>query len=170
MRDGGREVIPYLREITAVVVLVVLTFIGWSLYSWGHGNGAAKVQARWDKERADLMAEYARDMADARERERQLTEHMAEVAAIYEKDRQDAQAAADAVVADLRAGNIRLHQRWQAAIATRDLSRAAAAPGEPDAAADDRDAAAARIVRAGAVADAQIRGLQAVIRSYRGEQ
>ena len=148
---------------------IAIVAIIWLLYAWGHGNGKAEVQAQWDKERAEMLAAYAEDMANARERERQLTEHMAEVADIYERDRRDAQDAADRVVADLRAGNLRLHQRWQAAAATRDLSRAATATGEPDAAADDRDAAAARIVRAGALADAQIRGLQAVILSYRGE-
>ena len=160
---------PYVREAGALLLLALLTWGGWCLYSSGRDHGAAHVQGLWDKERNAMLEAYADDMAKARDRERQLTEHMAQVAATYERDRQDAQATADAVVADLRAGNLRLHQRWQAAAATRDLSRAATATGEPDAAADDRDAAAARIVRAGALADAQIRGLQAVILSYRGE-
>ena len=158
-----------LRYLPHVLVAAVIAWAVWAVYDWGHDNGAAKVQAQWDKERTELLEAYADDMAKARERERELTEHMAEVAESYERDRADAQAAADRVVSELRAGNLRLHKRWQAAIATRDLSEAATAAGESDAAADDRHASASRIVRAAEHCDAQVRGLQAVIRSYRGE-
>lgn len=83
------------------------------------------------------------------------------VAAQYEKDRADAQAASDRLVADLRAGNQRLHDRWQAAIATSELSAAAAAGAITDGRADDRHQSASRIIGAADACDAQVKGLQA---------
>lgn len=83
------------------------------------------------------------------------------LAAQYEQDKANAQAAHDAVVADLRAGNQRLHQRWQAAIATGELSAAAATAGIADGATDDRIQSAGRAIGAAAACDAQVRGLQA---------
>lgn len=83
------------------------------------------------------------------------------LAAQYEQDKAHAQAAHDAVVADLRAGNQRLHQRWQAAVATGELSAAAATAGLADGATDDRIQSAGRAIGAAAACDAQVRGLQA---------
>ncbi|WP_423159382.1 endopeptidase [Stenotrophomonas geniculata] len=80
--------------------------------------------------------------------------------ATYEKEKNDAQKATDRLVADLRAGNQRLHQRWQATVATAELSAAAAAASQPDGRADDRIESAGRAVGAAAQCDAQVRGLQ----------
>lgn len=86
------------------------------------------------------------------------------LAAKYEQDKAHAQAAHDAVVADLRAGNERLHQRWQAAAATSELSATAAAAGTADGGADDRFHSAGRIVGAADRCDAQVIALQAFAR------
>jgi len=86
------------------------------------------------------------------------------LAAQYERDKADAQAASDLVVADLRAGNVRLHQRWQAALATGELSAAAAAASGVDGGAADREASAGRIIGAAATCEAQVVGLQAYAR------
>lgn len=83
------------------------------------------------------------------------------LAAQYEREKVDAQTASDRVIADLRAGNLRLHQRWQASVATGQLSAAAAAASEPDGAADDRIESAGRAIGAAAQCDAQVRALQA---------
>lgn len=83
------------------------------------------------------------------------------LAAQYEKEKANAQTASDRVIADLRAGNLRLHQRWQASVATGQLSAAAAAASEPDGAADDRIESAGRAIGAAAQCDAQVRALQA---------
>lgn len=82
------------------------------------------------------------------------------LAATYEKEKDDAQKASDRLIADLRAGNQRLHQRWQATVATAELSAAAAAASQPDGRADDRIESAGRAVGAAAQCDAQVRGLQ----------
>lgn len=86
------------------------------------------------------------------------------LAAQYEKERVDAQAVSDRVVADLRSGNVRLHQRWQASVATGQLSAAAAAAAQSDGRTDDRIESAGRAIGAAAQCDAQVRGLQAFAR------
>lgn len=83
------------------------------------------------------------------------------LAATYEKEKDDAQKASDRLIADLRAGNQRLHQRWQAFLATAELSAAAAAGSQPDGRADDRIESAGRAIGAAAQCDAQVRALQA---------
>ncbi|MGE8253360.1 endopeptidase [Stenotrophomonas pavanii] len=83
------------------------------------------------------------------------------LAATYEKEKDDAQKASDRLIADLRAGNQRLHQRWQASLATAELSAAAAAGSQPDGRADDRIESAGRAIGAAAQCDAQVRALQA---------
>ena len=83
------------------------------------------------------------------------------VAAQHERDKADAQVASDRLVADLRAGNQRLHVRWQAAIATSELSAAAAAAAIADGGAADRYESAGRIIGTADACDAQVKGLQA---------
>src|SRR6188768_3475716 len=61
----------------------------------------------------------------------------AEIAESYEKGKVDAKAAADKFVADLRADNIRLRNRWQGCQASR-VPETAAAASQPDAAERDR--------------------------------
>ncbi|HDX0923916.1 TPA: endopeptidase [Stenotrophomonas maltophilia] len=86
------------------------------------------------------------------------------LASKYEKEKNDAQKASDRLVADLHAGNQRLHQRWQAFVATAELSSAAAAASQPDGRADDRIESAGRAIGAAAQCDAQVKGLQAFAR------
>lgn len=153
-----------------LILLQLILLFGAGLI--GHAIGTwdvAELEAEIAAERAEMAEAVRQAEADAREAERQATQRIAEVAQQYEQEKRDAQDAADRVVADLRAGNLRLHQRWQAALATGELSRAATAAGEPDAAADDRIESAGRIVRAAAECDAQVRGLQAVIRADRSD-
>ena len=85
----------------------------------------------------------------------------------YEQEKIDAQAAADRLAADLRAGNVSLHRRWEACSATADLSAAFPGAGLADGGADDRAESAGRAVAAAAACDAQVRGLQAVLMADR---
>ena len=84
-----------------------------------------------------------------------------ELAARYEKEKADAQAASDRLVADLRSGTVRLHARWEAAAATAQLSATTAAAAQPDGGAADRFESAGRAIGAADQCDAQVRGLQA---------
>ena len=126
---------------------------------------------------ADMSLQVAKDQAalaaaqvEASESARQVEHEMANAAnaaaASYEQGKRDAEQAARVVVAGLRAGNLRLRDQWQGCKA-RGVPGVAGAASEPDAAADDRNDSAGRIVRAGAACDAQVIGLQQFILSER---
>lgn len=97
-----------------------------------------------------------------RKLEQDLAAAQAGVSEAYEKGKKDAEATGVAVAADLRAGNLRLQQRW-AGCKTQRLSDSAAAAGKLDAAVRDREESAGRIIRAAAQCDAQVRGLQKLL-------
>ena len=125
-------------------------------------SASSAEQAR-DRAQAELSAaQAALDQAHTIiDTERRRAAAAADVAARYEQEKADALATYDRVVADLRAGQLRLHARWQAAVATHELSTAAAAAALADAAARDREESAGRAIGAAAQCDAQVRGLQA---------
>jgi len=110
---------------------------------------------------ADLTAEVNNRIA-ANRLERDLAKAQADASEAYEKGKKDAEATSTAVVAALRAGNLRLQHRWSGCEAEL-LSSTAAATAEPDAATRNREESAGRIVRAAAQCDAQVRGLQKLL-------
>lgn len=152
--------------IRALLILLALLAL---LAIWQRGSLANAQRTAVAAESARDAMQAERDAARAeRDRaaqiiatERRTAAAANALAAQYEQDKAHAQAAHDAVVADLRAGNQRLHQRWQAAVATGELSAAANAASLADGATDDRIQSAGRIVGAAAACDAQVRGLQA---------
>ena len=89
------------------------------------------------------------------------------VSAAYEKGKADAEANAKRVVADLRAGNLVLRDRWTSCQASSGLPRPTPDTSEPDARTADRDESAGRIVQAAAQCDAQVKGLQSLLRLER---
>lgn len=111
---------------------------------------------------------HAEALADARERERALRKDMADARADYHRRIEDAQAAADRDLADLRAGNLRLREHWRQCEASAGAGTPAAGGAAPgaDGSAGLREASAARIVRAVAACEAQVIGLQDVVRGY----
>ncbi len=104
----------------------------------------AVAAAEAERDKADREA-HVRDLLDASNKARE--EGIAH--AVEEQQR---------LVADLRAGNVRLREQW--AGCRSQVSGDAGAGQEPDAGADDRAASAGRVVRAADDADIQIRGLQ----------
>lgn len=145
------------------MIRLLLTILAAALLALGY--------SLWMAERADKRADVAESelafataandaLVETLEIERYHAQDLARIAAEYEQDKIDAQAAADRVVADLRADNLRLSKRWAGCPA---VPQAAATAGQPDAAADDRAESAGRIVRAAAECDAQVRGLQAIV-------
>lgn len=119
---------------------------------------AARDKARDERDAAATALADANDVLAAERANAQAANHLA---ATYEREKDDAQRASDRLIADLRDGNQRLHQRWQATVATAELSAAAAAASQPDGRADDRIESAGRAVGAAAQCDAQVRALQA---------
>ena len=126
-------------------------------------EATSRLRADTAEQRAESLAGELRSTQAALKAEHDQAQRQAAIARQYEQDKADAQAAADRTIADLRAGNLRLRQRWQGCR----VPGPAAAPGEPDGAAADREQGASDLVRAAAEADAQIRGLQALIRAGR---
>lgn len=102
----------------------------------------------------------------ARTTEQQAGQALATIGDKHEQDREAAETVPDAVVADLRAGNLRLRREWQGCEAQR-LSDAAAGASERDALAASRDALTGDLVRVGRDADDQLRACQAVVRADR---
>lgn len=133
---------------------------------WQRGTVAQAERARDNAQTAKAVAEQERDDAIAVIAvERQRVKRAEAVATQYEQEKADAESKGAAVADGLRAGNLRLQQRWAGCEAR--VSDLAASSGQPDGAADDRADSAGRIVRAAAACDAQVRGLQALILSDR---
>lgn len=156
------------------IILAVKACILLGLLSIAYYLGGASARVDLAQYKAKIMASTAKaaDLATkASELARKAEQaKAAEIAAIGEKYEQDKQAndrkQAD-LVASLRSGAERLHQRWQAALATSELSRTVASAAELDAAQRDREGSAVRIIAAADRCDAQVKGLQEVIRADR---
>ena len=155
-----------------VVLLILLGVIAWQRGSvWKAEAQASSAQA--DREAA-IAAREAADAELAQVQALVVTERASAkaanaLAARYEKEKSDAQAASERVVADLRDGHRRLHDRWQAAVNTTALSQAVAGASQSDGGADDRYQSAGRAIGAADQCDAQVRALQAYARQCGGE-
>ena len=143
----------------------------------GLGGAAGYHKGKVDAERAAKIA-MSEHLAEDREAERVATEAADRyknalttaqnaVSAAYEKGKADAEANAKRIVADLRAGNLVLRERWSACKAGDGLPNPAANTSEPDTGTADRDESAGRIVQAAAQCDAQVKGLQNLLRLER---
>jgi hypothetical protein len=114
------------------------------------------------------LAEKTRVAADkAHALERSIGTSLAAAGEQYEKGKRDAQAAGAGVVADLRAGNLRLQKRWAGCEAASAVPGTPASPGGSDATADSRRQGAGDLVRVADESDAQLAACQAVVRADR---
>lgn len=151
------------------VLVVALGLLGVG-YSLGNKSGRIAL-AEYQKAAAEQTAKDADKLAkltqEYRETERKHAETLNDVATQYEADKRAIETNADRLVADLRSDNRRLHKRWQVAQAAASVSGTESGPGEPDAAEQDRIGSAARIIAAADQCDAQVAGLQEVIRADR---
>ena len=130
-------------------------------------TGVQTARLHYQEDRnAKLAAALGKAQADAqvaaRKAEAEKAQAIAAIADRYEQDKREADEAQKRLVADLRAGNVRLQDRWRGCV-----SGIAATAAERDAAAADREASAARIVRAARDADDQIRALQDIVKADR---
>lgn len=150
--------------VSRVLLGAVLLLAGIAV--WQRGTVAQAERARDNAQAAKKVAEQERDNAIAVIAvERQRVKRAEAVATQYEQEKADAESKGAAVADGLRAGNLRLQQRWAGCEAR--VSDLAASTGQPDGAADDRADGARDLVRAAAEADAHIRGLQALVRADR---
>ena len=152
-------------KVLAGLLLISLGVIGWQRIEVSHYK--SQVASITTKHAVD--AQYVAEMVTkaseaARAAEQTQAAAFDAIARQHEQDKADAQAEADRVAADLRAGRLRLQDRW----ATQCLAtEVAARAGTADEGRADREASAGRIVQAARDADNQIRGLQAVLMAER---
>lgn len=159
-----------IRLAWACAVLVVILAVGGIGYRLGSSHGRIALA----EYKADVAAKTAKvaDLATKAERIARETENahaaqLNDVATQYEADKRAIETNADRLVSDLRSDNRRLHKRWQVAQAAASVSGTQPSPGEPDAAERERQDSAARIIAAADQCDAQVAGLQEIIRADR---
>ena len=151
-------------------LVAVLAFVAWSAGMFGagwawRGDRAEGVEAR---QQASASAAVVEQVNQTRAEEQSNALLLADIGAKHEEDRAAAPAVADAVVADLRSGALRLRNDL-AACHTDLLSQTAAGAVERDAATQRREEFAGRVVRSGRDADDQLRACQAVVAADRAE-
>lgn len=153
------------RILIAVVIAIAIFAAGFTGgWAWrGDRAEAAVAVQEVAVVKQNLTAEQG-----ARAEEHQRADSMATIGATHEEDRAAASAVADAVVADLRSGALRLRNDL-AACHTDRLSQAAARAGQRDAAPDLGVTLAGPAVRIGRDADDQLRACQAVVAADRAE-
>ena len=155
-------------NLNLILVLIIAAILG-----LGGAGAAGYYKGKTDAERVAKLA-MDEHLVEDREAERLATEvanrqkdelaaAQNAVSAAYEKGKSDAEATAKRTVADLRAGNLVLRDRWTSCQASSGLSRPATDTSEPDAGTGDREESAGRIVQAAAQCDAQVRGLQELL-------
>ncbi len=156
---------------------LILALILAAILGLGGAGAAGYHKGKVDAERVAKIAMDEHLIADREEETKAKDKALADrdalvtaqnaVSAAYEKGKNDAEAAAKRTIADLRNGTVVMRERWTACKASADLPTAAAGPSEPDATAADREQSAGRIVQAAAQCDAQVRGLQELLRLER---
>lgn len=151
------------RTLFVLVGLLVWTALVFFV-AWSWRGSQAEVSAS-GAIAAAATAEVAQ-VNEARGIEHTQAVALATIGDTHEKDRAAAPALADAVVADLRSGALRLRNDL-AACHTDLLSQTAAGTLERDAATQRREEFAGRVVRIGRDADDQLRACQAVIQADR---
>jgi hypothetical protein len=148
-----------LYTLLAAAALALSFWAGWS---W-RGDRANVAES---DQRANVAEAVVDQVNEARAIEHSQADTMATIGAKHEDDRAAAPAVADAVVADLRSGALRLRHDL-AACHTDLLSQTAAGTLERDAATQRREEFASRVVRIGRDADDQLRACQAVVAADR---
>ena len=154
-----------LNLILALILAAVLSTGGAGYIGYAKGKTDAELVAKvaMDKHLSEDREAETKAKDKAREDRDKLADAQNAVSAAYEKGKRDAEQTSKRVVADLRAGNLVLRDRWTSCQASSGLSRPATDTSESDAGTADRDESAGRIVQAAAQCDAQVRGLQELL-------
>ena len=156
---------------------LILALILAAILGLGGAGVAGYSKGKTDAERVAKIAMDKHLIADREEETKAKDKALADrdalaaaqnaVSAAYEKGKRDAEQTSKLVAADLRAGNLVLRNRWTACKASIDVPTAPPAPSEPDAGTGDREESAGRIVQAADQCDAQVKGLQELLRLER---
>ena len=154
-----------LSLILALILAAILGLAGAGVTGYNKGKTDAERVAKLNMDEhlvEDREAERTATEAASRHKD-ELAAAQNKVSAAYEKGKSDAEAAAKRTVADIRAGNLVLRNRWTACKASLGVPTTPPAPSEPDAGTGDREESAGRIVQAADQCDAQVKGLQELL-------
>lgn len=167
------------RVYAALVLAVLLTlgiwYYGHTRYAAGELTGNTKV-AQLTAQHAQQLQHLAELSAQASEAARAAEQAQAAgfaaLAAQYEQDKTHAKELANRVIADLRAGTLRLRQQWTCptAATTTEVPGSAASASQPDGNAQLRAKDSGDLVRIGAECNAQVQRLQQALKVDRHEQ
>lgn len=132
--------------------------------------GGCSMQKERDQKRFDdhLLADKAATEAfnaESAKKDAANAEKLRQAGFQYERDKAHALDQKDAVIADLRSGDLVLRKQWRCPAAG--VSNTSEGAGSPDDAADLREADAGSLVSIAAACDAQVKGLQSVITTDR---
>ena len=158
-----------LSLILALILAAILGLGGAGVAGYNKGKTDAERVAKLKMDEhlvEDREAERTATEAASRHKD-ELAAAQNKVSAAYEKGKSDAEATAKRTVADIRAGNLVLRDRWASCQERLDVPSPAADTSEPDAGTSDRNESAGRIVQAAAQCDAQVKGLQELLRLER---
>lgn len=159
--------LPILYGLLAAV-LAAGTFAGVQTLRLAHERTAHRDTKLEHAQVLEGLAEATRKaLEEARAQERRHAEQMAQIGATHQQELTRVQSEHDRLVADQRAGIVRLRRTWAGCPSAPAVPGTGPAGPWADAGADDRAAGAADLVRAAATCDAQVRGLQEVIRADR---
>lgn len=159
---------PYLRAVLTVLFLALA--LGLVLFgrSCGRNERAVEVErlkathARAEAKQAQALAQL---VTDYRERERAMGADFIRATATHNETLRRVESENARLVAGLLSGTDRLQDRWAGCVSA--AAGAAGDPGRPDAGARDRAESAGRIVAAAARCDAQVAGLQSLLKAER---
>lgn len=160
----------------AIVFLLGAGFAGGLKWSAGTVNALKLEHAQTLQgiaEKTAKAADLSRKASEAfRQREQQQAQRFVDIAThSYLQGKNDAQASADAVADDLRAGNRQLREQWRGCVsASRGSAEAAAGARGADAEADLRAAGVGRVLGIVGACQAHVESLQAVLIAEREAQ
>jgi acyl-CoA synthetase (AMP-forming)/AMP-acid ligase II len=149
------------KWLSVSLAVLAVTAVMFAMHFRGAAAASADRQHQAESRAAQLDASLRASEA-ARAKEQAQADKFQAIAKQYEQDKTDAEDRASKLAADLRAERVRLRPEWRC-----EVPSTPASAGKPDAAADDRSESAARVVRAAADADDQIRALQATLKAER---
>lgn len=157
-----------LRGIPAWVwILLFLVASHATVYYMGYADGVEreaskrqKVEAKFEAYQESVREAAKRQIAQNKAREEAHRKAFEEIAKRHKEEVANAKAETDRIIADLRAGNVKLRDHWR----TCATPEAAASSEGTDENARLREESAGRIIGNAAEADSWIRALQDVIR------
>ncbi len=124
----------------------------------------SKNETKQATEQTRQVEAWVKMIQEARAKEHAATDELEQVGLKLQQETRRADKLEDEVAAAVQRGERRVRNSICATTAT--VPAAPAAPGSPDGSADDGSRHIGRIVSAAAKCDAQVRGLQEVVRSY----